>query len=701
MIWHIVRKDLRLLWRLAVGVAAVNVFNAALLMSGGSFARAVGTESGQFGLVSNAVLPAIELVGLALLVIAAIQLDRLPGSSQDWLTRPIHRGDLFAAKLVFILVAGLAPIFLCDMALGLASRFDFSAVLAASLSRSVGLLCLICVPAALVAVVTATLSEALVFIVGLLVILIAELVAVIELNLFGAGLPAGFGWILLWILGLLNVVVLLLALPLQLRWRSSNRVRWLLLAVLSLEPLIAFIPASAVLRMQTAVEPGARASLSVDADRDRPVIFQDWGRRLPKPRELTNLSFPVVIAGTGQADHVHFDRAVLRFVLPDGAKPTEKLVAEYAAPMGPGLLSTDAESHRIAATASFSLPADVFVAAQALHATAELSLFGTDFRMDAQRSLKILRHEPLNDHTRCYERQRPRSESRVVDCESTQAIDDCWDLSTAVDGGAYQNVSAAACRRLDYAPWPVPVWRDAYYSGVVGQFQFNDSRTSGGATGVLDRSAADALVLTSFKPTGHFLGQLDFSLDGAIESSGANAKSRDGMGEAARFAAPAGIVIDRRGDLFIVDSEDSVIREVTPTGEVTTFAGLPQQTGSTDGSGPEARFSHPGGIAIDTSDDLFVVDSGNSTLRKITPTGIVSTVTVPGSAGAPPAPLHLRFPGAVAAGADGSLYVIVDSGKKLAGKRVTSGERSVIAIAPDGRVRTYAGPQALIDDPGP
>jgi hypothetical protein len=489
---------------------------------------------------------------------------------------------------------------------------------------------------------------------------------------------------LLWILGLLNVVVLLLALPLQLRWRTSNRVRWLLLAVFSLEPLMAFIPASAVLRMQTAVEPGARASLSVDADRDRPVIFQDWGRTLPKPRELTNLSFPVVIGGTGQADHVHFDRAVLRFVLPDGAKPTEKLVAEYAAPMGPGLLSTGAESHRIEAVASFSLPADVFVAAQALHATAEVDVFATDFRMGAQRSLKILRHEPLNDHTRCYERQLPRSESRVVECESTRAIDDCWDLSAAADEGDIQDVSAVACRRPDYAPWQMPVWRDAYYSGTVGQLQFNDSPTSGG----------DALVLTSFKPAGDFLARLDFSLDRAIESSGTKAKSRDGMREAARFAAPAGMVTDRRGDIFIVDAEDSVIRKVTPTGEVSTFAGVPRQTGNADGSGPDARFDHPGAIAIDKSDDLFVVDSGNSTLRKITPAGIVSTVTVTGSPGAPPEPLHLRLPGAIASGADGSLYVIVDSGKTLAGKRVNSDEKTVIAIAPDGRVRTYGGPPA-------
>jgi hypothetical protein len=236
MIWHIVRKDLRLLWLFAAGIAAVNLLNAALLMNGGAFARASGNEAGQVSVVSNVALPAIGLLGLVLLVISVIQLDRLPGSSQEWLTRPIPRATLFTAKLVFVVVAGLLPMFVGDVAMGLAAHFDVSAVLVASVSRSVALLWLICVPAALVAVVTATLSEALVFIVGLVVILIAELVTSIELKLFEPGWPAGYGWIAIWIVGLVNLGLLVLALPVQLRWRTNNRLRWILLVVFSLDP---------------------------------------------------------------------------------------------------------------------------------------------------------------------------------------------------------------------------------------------------------------------------------------------------------------------------------------------------------------------------------------------------------------------------------------------------------------------------------
>lgn len=709
MIRHIVVKDLRLLGLPAAGVAAVNIFNAALLMSGGAFARAAANDFGEFAIVSNLVLPAVAWVGLAFLVISVIHLDRLPGSSQDWLTRPIKRADLVAAKLVFMLVAGLMPMFLCDVALGLADRFDVSAVLAASLSRSVGLFCFVCVPAALVAAVTATLSEALVFVVGLVVVLIAELLIAIEFKPFVAesttgfatGFATGFGWISLWMFGLLNVVVLLLAVPLQLRWRTSNRLRWILLVVLSVEPLIAFIPVSDVLSIQQAVAPAVAASLHVDADRGKALTFRDFDPRGFRQLKSTVVSFPLRVVGAGQTDRVYFDRAQLRWVAPAGAEPTAKFSREYVASGGPGLLWDGSESGQTDGTLTFTVPTEVFVAAQALHASAEVTVFGTDFTIDAQRSLQSLSHEPLNGNTRCREHQQPRSENWLVTCESTRAIDDCWDLRVPADGTDYLNWTSGTCRRPDYAPWPIPVWRDSYYSGMVGQFSIKDRPSAGGAYGAAAaRNAADSIVLRAFKPAGHFLVTLDFSADAAIESAGARVQSRDGVGEAARFANPSGIVTDRRGDLFIVDSADSVIRKVTPTGEVTTFAGRPGQTGVADGPGPDARFDHPHAIAIDKSDDLFVIDSGNSTIRKINPAGTVSTVSLPTSAGAPRQPLHLRVPDAIEAGTDGSLYVIVDSGKNVHGRRVNSGVRTLIEIAPDGGVRTLAGPPALREDTG-
>jgi len=702
MIWHLVRKDLRLLWLFAAGVAAVNLLNAALLMSGGAFARASGNEAGQVNVVSNVALPAIGLLGLVLLVISVIQLDRLPGSSQDWLTRPIPRGTLFTAKLVFVVVAGLLPIFVGDLAMGLAAHFDVSAVLVASVSRSVALLWLICVPAALVAVVTATLSEALVFIVGLVVILIAELVTVIELKLFEPGGPAGYGWIAIWTIGLVNVGLLVLAIPAQLRWRTNNRLRWILLVVFSLEPLIGVMPLSVATRIQYAVGPGARVPVSVEADRSRPLAFRNPAKEVRgQGISITTLTVPVAILGAQETDRVFVDRAVLRLVSPAGVDPSGRSAREYVAKTGPGpLLLNDPDSHRMRGEVTFSLPTEVFAAAKASRATAEVRVVGTDFRSVAQRALGTLRHEPLNDHTRCYPRQLSPSETRVVICESTQPVGDCGALRASDEVLAHTVVNPGGCRRLDYEPWPLPVWRDAYFSGAVGQFYFKKPSNSEDAEPTSKARWEDSLVVIAFAPTVHFLDRIEWSLDSAIEASGPRARSRDGVGEAARFASPTGMVADRRGNLFVVDADDSVIRKITPSGEVTTFAGMAQQTGAVDGSGRNARFDHPHSIGIDQSDEIFVVDAGSATIRKITPAGVVSTVSVMGGEGAERKPLRLKNLSAISANADGSLYVIADAAKIVEDSVVIQGARTIVRIAADGTVSTLAGPPAWVENEG-
>jgi sugar lactone lactonase YvrE len=125
------------------------------------------------------------------------------------------------------------------------------------------------------------------------------------------------------------------------------------------------------------------------------------------------------------------------------------------------------------------------------------------------------------------------------------------------------------------------------------------------------------------------------TLAGQAGSSG----SADGMGSAARFYGPSGVAVDSAGNVYVADTSNYTIRKVTPAGTVTTLAGLAGACGNTDGVGSAARFGYPlagpAGVAVDGAGNVYVADSGNSTIRKVTPAGVVTTlVGLLGSAGA-------------------------------------------------------------------
>jgi len=111
--------------------------------------------------------------------------------------------------------------------------------------------------------------------------------------------------------------------------------------------------------------------------------------------------------------------------------------------------------------------------------------------------------------------------------------------------------------------------------------------------------------------------------------------SADGTGSAARFSDTlGGTAVASSGNVYVADTGNHTIRKITPAGVVTTLAGSPGQTGSTDGVGNAARFNQPVGIAVDGGENLYVTDTRNYTVRKITPAGTVTTLAgSPGQSG--------------------------------------------------------------------
>ena len=94
--------------------------------------------------------------------------------------------------------------------------------------------------------------------------------------------------------------------------------------------------------------------------------------------------------------------------------------------------------------------------------------------------------------------------------------------------------------------------------------------------------------------------------------------SDDGTGSAARFNYPYSVAVDASGNVYVADTDNSTIRKITPAGVVTTLAGSAGATGSDDGTGSAARFNWPDGVAVDASGNVHVADTDNQTIRKIT-----------------------------------------------------------------------------------
>lgn len=169
------------------------------------------------------------------------------------------------------------------------------------------------------------------------------------------------------------------------------------------------------------------------------------------------------------------------------------------------------------------------------------------------------------------------------------------------------------------------------------------------------------------------------TLAGLANASG----SADGTGSEARFFQPRYVTVDTAGNVYVGDTVNCTVRKITPAGVVTTLAGSPTQRGSVDGVGSAARFSSPSGVAVDQSGNVYVSDEGNCTLRKITPAGVVTTIA--GSAG-------------VAGSTDGTgnaarfrglSGLAIDGAGNIYG--ADEGDNTIRKITPAGVVTTVAG----------
>jgi hypothetical protein len=159
--------------------------------------------------------------------------------------------------------------------------------------------------------------------------------------------------------------------------------------------------------------------------------------------------------------------------------------------------------------------------------------------------------------------------------------------------------------------------------------------------------------------------------------------SADGIGSNARFYNPSGVAVDGVGNVYVADTVNHTIRLITPAGVASTLAGSAGVSGSADGTNSTALFNQPQGVAVDSAGNVYVADTGNQTIRQITPAGVVSTLAglagVSGSANGTGSNARFYQPEGVAVDKVGNVYV------------ADTWNHTIRMITPGGVMSTLAG----------
>lgn len=312
MIWRIFRKDWGQLWPLVAIVAAAQFANAA-------FWSALGPFEEPRGLVVTAqIVSYLVLLGVAALITVTVQQDALVGVSQDWLIRPVRRGALLCAKLLFVLITVHGPMLLADIAHGAAAGFPPRDTVAAALTRSACIAVVFDLPVFAIAALTKTMIQAAA---TMLAIWFAVVVGIAAGILMRGNAPppfaaSGMQWMTPAFWSALALCAAAMIIRLQYRHRATSPARAILWGAVLLAPLLSYSSWAAAFSVQRL--------LSADPAIAQPIAiaFEPGLPRAPAetaPGSTGTVLLPLRVTGVAPNAIMISDRAFIRLVGRDGA----------------------------------------------------------------------------------------------------------------------------------------------------------------------------------------------------------------------------------------------------------------------------------------------------------------------------------------------------------------------------------------------
>ena len=505
MIWHIFRKDTRLLWPGAALVAALQI--CATIPH---YLMDQGRRTFQLEVLGD-LLSALALLGVMAVVVVAMHQDPVPGTRQDWLIRPIRHRDLALAKLVFVLLLVQLPLWLIDVGMGLADGFALPAACRAAAGRNIGIFCEFALPAMMVGVITRSFVEAfIVTAIGLVLYIgLFEVALNLLLGIKGTVGETGSAWIFNAAFDVLALLGTALVLTLQYAGRRTALARCLVGVGGALVIGVAFIPWHLAFSMQMALapEPGAARPVAVAFD------SQAGPYRIPLGAAYASnsqLNLPLRFSNLPADSVVLLDRADVRITAPDGTmlyQGKSNISVDGAGSMRDAQFDvrtgrTDGPVHSVYQRIYLPITAYARLANLPVRLSIDysLTLFG------AAQTLSVPAtgaRATFPDLGRCATGIDAEGDDVVIGCLSTARQTSCFSAYLEDPTNGSRNPPVSGCVP-DYAPgFMAQFWPDTIHR-TAGSARFFDR--SGMVHFPVDGSklAGAKLVIATFAPRDHF-----------------------------------------------------------------------------------------------------------------------------------------------------------------------------------------------------